>query len=391
MKKTFQFIAFILISYNSFAQKPEKQISFAQESKTHNYYVKQAELWWQEIEKDKHSEDNWYNYFRACRNAQGSLNWKTDFIKSSSSLKFGDDIVKLMEVNIPNTFTYYYLSYLNRGIGTLNGDKLEKAYRMNPDFEDIHSSMVSYAVSSVNNTLRKSVNKDWYKKNFLSPQRLQYAYNLLMSLEKNAVLFTQNDNDSFPVWMLQDALDVRPDVLVLNVDYMLIDSHREHYINMLKIKPLLIAENDKKINDYEQNWGRIMKHILSNYSFERPLYLSLTLYPHMYTGFEDKLEISGLAQKYCRGKENLSLINEQLLNKGFMMDQVKNPILYDKDQKGINYSNLAYINMFKLLYDHYQSAHQSDKALEMKILSLELAERIGNQENIDAIKKLFES
>ncbi len=53
----------------------EPQISFANESKPHSYYVKQAELWWKEIEKDKTSETSWYNYYRACRNAQGTANW----------------------------------------------------------------------------------------------------------------------------------------------------------------------------------------------------------------------------------------------------------------------------------------------------------------------------
>ncbi|MEI8134358.1 MAG: DUF2723 domain-containing protein [bacterium] len=57
-----------------------------------------------------------------------------------------------------------------------------------------------------------------------------YGYNILQSCEKDAILFTFGDNDTFPIWCLQDVYGVRRDVRVIQLSL----SNIGWYIEQLK-------------------------------------------------------------------------------------------------------------------------------------------------------------
>ena len=369
-------IALLFIPAFLFGQKPERQISFAQESKSHSYYVQQAELWWKEIEKDKTNEMSWYNYFRANRNAQGTAGWSEEFVKESPYLKLGPEIVKLIEEYIPDTFIYNYVVWTERGFDPTKGSYLLKAYEMNPDFEGIHATMITYTDCIFDFEKRKEVNKKWFERNEMSPGLLNYGYNVLMSLEPDAIIFTQHDNDTYPLWMIQDVKNIRTDVTVLSFDMLLVKSYRDIVFEKYNIKEL----EDEFYESNPYNLEAVLTHILSNYIGNRPIYVGLTATPEYYRIHKDKMYISGLALKYSEKPIDLVSFNTALVENLFHLDYLSIQLTNDKNQSNVNYQNRNYLQCFEIAYNDYVSKKQVEEADKIKNLVTLISKNTGNIE-----------
>lgn len=359
------------------AQEPEQVYSIAKVYKSHEWYLKQAELWWNRIQKDKKNETAWYNYFMANRMAsiefdnQGENSKK--YFEETKFLMNTDSIVSLAQKFIPNTFTSQYIIWRNHGTSPDDFPHLEKAYSINPNFFGINEEMVSYYETQYNLAKRKEYNSKWFKLNELSLSILSYNYNVLLTIKTNGAIISFGDNDSFPIWMLQDALGIRQDVTVLNTYLLCIPEYREKIFNKLNIAPFTKVFSDGSTSS---NTEEILNHILKNKPKDLPLYIGLPAWKQI-KEYEKNLYLVGLALEYSTDNiDNIAALENNFENK-YVLDYIKNRFEYDISSEIVDRTNINYLPAIFKLYEHYSSCGDLTRSQKMKELGLFIAQKGG--------------
>jgi hypothetical protein len=136
-----------------------------------------------------------------------------------------------------------------------------------------------------------------------------YARNMLIGLEKDAIIFTNGDNDTFPLWYIQEVEGFRTDVKVVNLSllqtpwYIIQCKHNEPKTpitwtdeQIYRLTPVPTQDGWLMVRDLA------VQHILRANEWKRPIYFAVTVPRTTFEPYLDILEFEGLAHKFVRRK-----------------------------------------------------------------------------------------
>lgn len=151
-----------------------------------------------------------------------------------------------------------------------------------------------------------------------------YAYNMLAGLEPDAIIFTNGDNDTFPLWYITNVEHFRKDVRVANLSLL----NTKWYIKQLRdTEPKVpITLTDKEIDrmrpvrlrDGGVAWVRDLatQHIIQSVHWTRPIYFAVTVPMESWKPYSEYLEMQGMVRQLVPRKGR-GMVNEYMLERNF--------------------------------------------------------------------------
>ncbi len=362
------------------AETPQRVYRITKEYYPNDWYKKQAELWKKEIEKNPHNAAAWESYYYANRYAHFE---DVDWVQRQKRL---DEIIEEMGKAIPDSYEYRLLQAWNNCSNIMDISGFEKAYRMNPRRPDpLYHIVLYYEIKDDRDKTRELYQKI-YDSHDIAPELLEYNYNVLMSVENGAILYTNGDNDTYPARMLQEVKGIRPDVAVINLSLAAVNDYLELKLSQMKIELDVRAMRQavKKENgayDHAQFLVRLFRAIDEKYA-ETPQYFALTVNDYYVAPIKDELLITGLANRYCTSPfDNMALLQRNI-EKRFRLDYLQRQ-WYRENYVGKNMIgriNANYAAAFLKLANHYKLAGDGIKSGEMRALALHIARTSGDDE-----------
>ena len=93
---------------------------------------------------------------------------------------------------------------------------LEQAVALDPDYEDPWFALVTHYMDNGDEEKLDVALRRLLESGIITDDVMDFNYNMLISLEENAILITNGDNDTYPGWILTRIMEIRPDVAIVN-------------------------------------------------------------------------------------------------------------------------------------------------------------------------------
>ena len=364
-----------------YAGQPETVYSYTRSQMPPEWYREQRELWGDHVRANPTDAAAWMNYYKATRYA----GFGDTSLSPQESFERQQAVVDEMERAVPNSFEYHYARWWSGGNDASRFEHLQKALELREDYAELSDEFIAYYELQGDLDQVKFFSRKWYETRETPPALLRYNYNVLMSLEKNAVLVTAGDNDTYPIWLLQYACAIRPDVTVLNTGLISEPGYRARLMKRSNIAgdgSLLDREKHPDLS-YHDAMGAFLKSVAES-NRERPVYFALTTHPEHLEGIHDRLYTVGLANRYSEKRiDNIALLQKNW--EAFELDYLDGDIYnegYVFNEKLLPQINMNYITPALLLYEHYLLAGRRDQADRFREFSLRIAREGGQEQEV---------
>jgi len=166
-----------------------------------------------------------------------------------------------------------------------------------------------------------------------------YAYNILIGLPEDSILFTNGDNDTFPLWYLQDVEGIRRDVRVVNLSLINLPWYIRQLRDIEPKMPITLTDGQIEGRDYmvyrdwqtrllrqelpngEIAWVRdiVVWHMVRNNNWNRPMYYAVTVPNENIGQWQPFLDMEGLIFRITpeASPDGLPTFNSETIWKNF--------------------------------------------------------------------------
>ena len=348
---------------------PQKVETVVKVHRSADWYKTQERLWKNEIGKNPKNEEAWGNYYRAVR----YRSWSESMPDVNELL---DAIVEDMEKAIPDTYTYYITRFHNNN-QALDDPGMAKAIRMRPDAVDDYPTFISYLMQTGDEEMMRDILTRWYNSGTYSPALLNYAYNELVGLAPDAIVFAHGDTQTFAKLILQYGKGIRPDVTVVNTTFWCFaPGYREHMEKVLGLPSFaeLVTNGTYVLNGVPGDVVNVVYHHLIN-NTDRPVYFTPMADMEM-PQFTDKLYSEGLVMRYSEKPYDNLTIKRKNYEELYLTDYLRESFLPESYPASTAPFNFNYIPCFKSLLDHYKHCGNTARYKELRGLMMRIVEQI---------------
>ena len=364
---------------NPTEETPEKVYRYCYVVKSKEWYQNQEKLWKREITKNPQNEEAWYNYFFAARygwaNVQGQTNTREALM---------DSIYHEMGKAIPNSWVYHYIHYYNYAT---DFSRLEKAYQINPDAPDLYWEFIKEYTLTEQKEKSAEFCKKLYESKDISTGIYNLNYNMLNSTAKNAILFTNGDDDTYPAWVLQEVKGIRKDVAILTIHGTF--NNRNHLKSILADKGTHLNIDQLSKTDVSLYLNGLVRLLRTNYP-DITIHMAQTVYQPYYESFKDKLHLTGFVLTYSDTPFNSDEIHRNIVENKLRLDYLDFDWYADLhvSEPLINQFNLMYVDPFIKLAKYYYSREDIHSARKWKNKALLLSKRANNEDLLKEIEAM---